>query len=123
MIIVCQLSRMARNRCDDAIVIADLLKRGVTLVSATEAIDDTPVGQLMPGNLYFFCRGRQKGVCQAPHVNVALVEDAVERAVLDGQQKSVRLLRQQITTKLKELDTKEENLIDLAADGTMARPR
>nr|WP_330359603.1 recombinase family protein [Actinosynnema sp. ALI-1.44] len=29
--------------------------------------------------LYFFCRGRQKGLCQAPHVNVTLVEDAVER--------------------------------------------
>jgi DNA invertase Pin-like site-specific DNA recombinase len=93
--------------------------------------------------LYFFCRGRQKGVCQAPHVNVTLVEDAVERhyaairfsqpfiiemrdqidAVLGEQEKSARLLRKQITAQLKELDTKEENLIDLAADSTLPRTK
>jgi hypothetical protein len=28
---------------------------------------------------YFFCRGRQKGACQAPYVNVTLIEDAVEQ--------------------------------------------
>jgi site-specific DNA recombinase len=50
VIIIYQLSRMARSRYDDAIVMADLRKRGVTLVSATEAIDDTPVGQLMHGH-------------------------------------------------------------------------
>jgi DNA invertase Pin-like site-specific DNA recombinase len=54
VIIIYQLSRMARNRYDDAIVMADLRKRGVTLVSATEAIDDTPVGQLMHGILATF---------------------------------------------------------------------
>jgi site-specific DNA recombinase len=93
--------------------------------------------------LYFFCRGRQKGLCQAPHVNVTLVEDAVERhysairfsqpfiadmrdqidAVLGEQEKSARLLRKQITAQLKELDTKEENLIDLAADSTLPRTK
>jgi len=46
-VIVYKLSRMARNRYDDAIVMADLRKRGVTLISATESIDDSPVGQLM----------------------------------------------------------------------------
>jgi len=54
VIIVYKLSRMARNRLDDAIVMADLRKRGVTLVSATESIDDTPVGQLMHGILATF---------------------------------------------------------------------
>lgn len=93
--------------------------------------------------LYFFCRGRQKGACQAPHVNVTLVEDAVERhyaairfsqafitemgsqidAVLGEQEKSARLLRKQITAQLKELDTKEENLINLAADKTLPQTK
>ena len=53
-VIVYELSRMARNRIDDAIVMADLRKRGVTLISATENIDDTPVGQLMHGLLAAF---------------------------------------------------------------------
>jgi site-specific DNA recombinase len=51
VIIVYKLSRMARNRFDDAIVMADLRQRGVSLISATEAIDDTPTGQLMHGIL------------------------------------------------------------------------
>jgi hypothetical protein len=78
-----------------------------------------------------------------PHVNVTLVEDAVERhysairfsqpfiadmrdqidAMLGEQEKSARLLRKQITAQLKELDTKEENLIDLAADSTLPRTK
>lgn len=53
-IIVHDLSRFARNRIDDAIVMADLRKRGVTLISATESIDATPVGQLMHGLLAAF---------------------------------------------------------------------
>ncbi|GAB3566132.1 hypothetical protein GCM10027445_12430 [Amycolatopsis endophytica] len=93
--------------------------------------------------LYFFCRGRQKEACQAPYVNVTLVEDAVERryaairfsqpfiadmrdqidAVLGEQEKSARLLRRQITAQLKELDTKEENLIDLAADSALPQTK
>jgi len=53
-VIVYKLSRMARNRYDDAIVMSDLRKRGVTLISATESIDDSPVGQLMHGILATF---------------------------------------------------------------------
>jgi DNA invertase Pin-like site-specific DNA recombinase len=53
-IIVYKLNRMARNRLDDAIVMADLRQRGVTLISTTESIDDTPVGQLMHGILAAF---------------------------------------------------------------------
>lgn len=53
-VIVYKLSRMARNRYDDAIVMADLRKRGITLISATEAVDDSPVGQLMHGILATF---------------------------------------------------------------------
>jgi len=53
-VIVYKLSRMARNRYDDAIVMADLRKRGIALISATESIDDSPVGQLMHGILATF---------------------------------------------------------------------
>jgi DNA invertase Pin-like site-specific DNA recombinase len=48
-VIVYELSRMNRNRVDDAIVLMNLRKHGVTLVSATESIDETPVGQLVHG--------------------------------------------------------------------------
>lgn len=62
-VIVYKLSRFARNRNDDAIVMADLQKRGVTLISATESIDETPVGQLMHGILAAFneYRSREDG--------------------------------------------------------------
>lgn len=53
-VIVYKLSRLARNRVDDALVMADLRQRGVSLISATESIDDTPVGQLMHGILATF---------------------------------------------------------------------
>ncbi|MEQ0562370.1 hypothetical protein ABJI51_25070 [Amycolatopsis sp. NEAU-NG30] len=68
-----------------------------------------------------------KGLCQSPHVNVTLVADAVERhysAICFSQPfiaDSARLPRKQITAQLKELDTKEENLIDPAADSTLPR--
>lgn len=43
--------------------------------------------------------------------------------VIGDQEKSARLLRKQITAQLKELDTKQENLIDLAADSTLPRTK
>ncbi|CAM4364883.1 recombinase family protein [Nocardia ninae] len=59
-VVVYELARFARNRLDDAIVMADLKKRGVTLISATESIDDTPVGQLMHGILAAFNEYRSR---------------------------------------------------------------
>ncbi|WP_416277037.1 recombinase family protein [Nocardia sp. alder85J] len=59
-VVVYELARFARNRLDDAIVMADLKKRGITLISATEAIDDTPVGQLMHGILAAFNEYRSR---------------------------------------------------------------
>uniref|UniRef100_UPI0025D2BEF9 recombinase family protein n=1 Tax=uncultured Microbacterium sp. TaxID=191216 RepID=UPI0025D2BEF9 len=53
-VIVHKLSRFTRNRLDDAIVMADLNKRGVELISATEQIDASPEGQLMHGILATF---------------------------------------------------------------------
>ena len=62
-VIVHKLSRFARNRIDDALVMAELQKRGVALISATEQIDDSPVGQLMHGILAAFneYRSREDG--------------------------------------------------------------
>lgn len=53
-LIVYKLSRLARNRVDDALVMADLRQRGIALISATESVDNTPVGQLMHGILATF---------------------------------------------------------------------
>ena len=62
-VIVYKLSRTNRNRLDDALVLASLRKYKATLVSATESIDETPVGQLMHGILAAFneCRSSEDG--------------------------------------------------------------
>jgi site-specific DNA recombinase len=50
-VILHRLSRANRNRFDEAWVVMELRKVGATLISATEHIDDTPVGQLLHGLL------------------------------------------------------------------------
>src|SRR5680860_333243 len=47
--IVHKLDRLARNRADDVHIHEALLAAGVTLVSATESIDQTPSGMLVHG--------------------------------------------------------------------------
>ncbi|WP_265447770.1 recombinase family protein [Flexivirga meconopsidis] len=47
--IVHKLDRLARNRADDVKIQEALLAAGVTLVSATESIDQTPSGMLVHG--------------------------------------------------------------------------
>lgn len=47
--IVHKLDRLARNRADDVQIHEALLASGVTLVSATESIDQTPSGMLVHG--------------------------------------------------------------------------
>ena len=47
--IINKVDRLARNRLDDAIIHATLREAGVTLVSVTENIDETPSGMLMHG--------------------------------------------------------------------------
>lgn len=59
-VVVHKLSRMNRNRLDDAFVMADLHSWGTTLVSATENIDDSPEGQLMHGMLASFNQYRSQ---------------------------------------------------------------
>lgn len=81
--------------------------------------------------------------CDAPHINVILIEDAVEthyaaigfspafietvRAhiveAIGEQEAAAYLLHRQLTSELRPLDTREDNLIHLAADGTVSKPR
>ena len=44
-----ELDRLARNRADDVKIHEALISAGVTLVSATESIDQTPSGMLLHG--------------------------------------------------------------------------
>lgn len=50
-IIVYDVSRLARDRIDFALIKRDLKKRGIKLVSATEPINDSPEGQILEGVL------------------------------------------------------------------------
>lgn len=90
---------------------------------------------------YFFCRRSQDKLCDAPYMQMARVEDAVERywdqlrvspgfiaAARVGLRKTVekgqaaaRSLHTQLTDNLRKLDQQEENLLDLAADGMLPR--
>ncbi len=54
-VIVYALSRFARNRYDDAVLMVRLEKLGVTLLSATERnLDDSPAGKAMHGMIAVF---------------------------------------------------------------------
>lgn len=97
------------------------------------------------GNVYryFFCNGRYDHSCELPYIPIGQVEEAVEEhyatvrftpvfidamradlaAMLDEQQTTTKLLLAQLTKQLRELDTKETNLIDLAADGTLPQAK
>ena len=60
-VLVYKLSRMNRNRVDDAIVLMTLRQYNVSLISATEHIDDSPEGQLMHGILAAMNEFRSRG--------------------------------------------------------------
>ncbi|MFJ6985044.1 MULTISPECIES: hypothetical protein [unclassified Streptomyces] len=97
------------------------------------------------GNTYrcFFCTGRYSHTYELPYIPLGRVEEAVERhyatvrftsafiialradltALLEEQQSAAKLLHAQLTKQLRELDTKETNLIDLAADGTLPQDK
>jgi DNA invertase Pin-like site-specific DNA recombinase len=53
-VIVHKVDRLARNRYDDVTINVALQQAGVTLVSCTESIDETPSGMLMHGMLSAF---------------------------------------------------------------------
>lgn len=50
-VMVYQLSRLNRNRIDDALVMLQMDAAGVKLISATENIDESPAGQMTRGIL------------------------------------------------------------------------
>ena len=60
-VLVYKLSRMNRNRVDDAIVLMTLRQHNVSLISATEHIDESPEGQLMHGILAAMNEFRSRG--------------------------------------------------------------
>ena len=60
-VLVYKLSRMNRNRVDDAIVLMTLRQYDVSLISATEHIDESPEGQLMHGILAAMNEFRSRG--------------------------------------------------------------
>ncbi len=92
---------------------------------------------------YFLCRGRQEGVCDLPHLPADRVEDAIVEhygtlripegfqttarellgQVMTDEQASVRQMHSSMTKQLKDLDAKEERLLDLAADGTLPQTK
>ena len=93
------------------------------------------------GNVYryFFCNGRFDHICELPFVPIGQAEEAVEdvyamvrfttefiatmrselATMVDEQQATTKLLQVQLTKQLRAFDTKENNLIDLAADGSL----
>ncbi len=89
---------------------------------------------------YFFCRRRQQHECDSRYLEGDVVEAAVERiyqgihfdsdladrirtamrVALDERQRAAKLLARQLKAELNRLDKREENLIDLAAEGGQA---
>lgn len=88
---------------------------------------------------YFLCRGRQDGVCDLQYLAADRVEDAIvehyadlrlpanfaagirERieVTLADEHSNVKVMHAALTRKLRDLDLKEERLLDLAADGNL----
>jgi hypothetical protein len=89
---------------------------------------------------YFFCRGRQEHVCDSRYVDFAVLEASVLRhyaevrfpadladrvrqvvaETLEDTHRAEKLQHERIARELARLDTQEENLLDLAADGSLA---
>lgn len=92
---------------------------------------------------YYLCAGRQDGSCDLPHLPVSLVEAALFQEVqavqltpevvetmrqaaqqqLDHRLAAERDARKQIKRELVDLSGKEERLLDLVADGSLATDR
>ena len=51
MIVVYKVDRIARNRIEDGVMLAEIHASGANLVSVTENIETTPAGRLMRGVL------------------------------------------------------------------------
>ncbi len=86
---------------------------------------------------YFFCRRKQQHLCKGRYVEGDALEDAVVefygtlrfptdmadnlrqvmRETLDEEERTCKLVHQQLSAQLARLDTQEENLLDLVANG------
>ena len=74
--------RMNRNRVDDAMVLMELRRYGVGLISATEPIDETPEGQLMHALLAAMNEFRSKG--DGADIRYKMSEKARKKAAPSG---------------------------------------
>lgn len=101
------------------------------------------VGRTKAEYFYFFCRGRQDGVCRSRHLPIDDVEDAVidhyrtirlapdfvaaVKAGLDeiirDQQRVQEALRRDLVNQLNQLEVKADNLVDLVAASGLASAR
>lgn len=92
---------------------------------------------------YFFCRGMQDHTCDAPYSSIDRVEDAIAEhyktirlspafvtavhshieSALNDQAAAQQLLRKNLEDQLAQLTVKEDNLLDLAADGSLPQDR
>jgi len=92
---------------------------------------------------YYKCRGRQDGVCDLPHLPAWQLEEAIERsyqhlwlskdflddltakveATLADEQRMTQELEANLRAELARLDTREEHLLDLAADASLPTSR
>lgn len=92
---------------------------------------------------YFLCRGRQDGLCDLPYLPVHNVEQAITdhyatlnlpatfvddvrhllEDALDGEQRGVAELHAAVSRKLKELEAKEDRLLDLLADDQLPQAK
>ncbi len=90
---------------------------------------------------YFFCRQKQEHLCDSRYVQTLRVERAVEQfwdslrlsqklvehiragiqRTVEHDQKTTRELHAHLTEELHRLDVKQENLLDLAAEGTLPK--
>jgi hypothetical protein len=88
---------------------------------------------------YYVCRQRKEGTCDLPYLPVYRIEEALEihytslnlpntfladihdriDQALADEQGGVRDIHAKVTRQLKELEVKEERLVDLAADGML----
>lgn len=125
--------------------------QGDVVVNGDPRLEDQVIKRMMimraaarnGGEYAYFCRGVQDHVCDAPYSSMERVERAIEAhfktiqlgaefiaAVREQLEEAVadkaraqQLLRQQLENQLRQLAVKEENLIDLAADGELPTPR
>lgn len=92
---------------------------------------------------YYFCRARQEGECDLPHIPVHVIEDEVAKtydslrldpdfeedarqkltSVIEGEQMDIRAVRAQLTNEQREIELKEARLIDMLVDDMLPQSK